>query len=123
MRGALRQNSTLSFYTLWHNQIPAWAQRSTRGPALTELRSSAAQRRKQGIQIRHLSGSLEIVSIRLDPSYQRATAVVLANDRLRPYRSGHPLGRIVAQKERARIQLRRLGRSRRFVVWKVVLLP
>lgn len=122
VRLALRQNSQLSLYTLWHNRIPAWAQQSTRGPALAELRSSAAQRRRQGIQIKHLSGRLEILSVRLDPSYLSATAVVRAHDRVRPYRSGRPLGKSIQSNERARVVLRRVGREPAFVVWRLVLL-
>jgi hypothetical protein len=119
VRTALQENSRLSLYTLWHNALPSWAEHSTRGPALAELRSSAAQRRNQGIQIRHLSGRLHILSVSLDPSYERATAIVRANDRLQPFRAGRPLGRVIIQNERARVELRRLGRSQRFVVWKV----
>jgi hypothetical protein len=120
---ALRQNSRLSLYTLWHNEIPAWATSSTRGPALTQLRTSAAQRRRQGIRVRHVSGKLQILSITIDPSYQRATAIVRVNDRFRPYRGGRALGRTIKQNERARVELRRIGQASRFVVWKVVLSP
>lgn len=121
VRRALRQNSQLSLYTLWHNSIPPWATQSTRGPALAELRRSASQRRKQGIEIKHLSGRLEIVSVHLDPSYLRATAVVTAHDRVRPYRGGRPLGRAIVSNERARVDLRRLGGKPIFVVWKLTL--
>ena len=123
VRRALQRNSNLSLYTLWHNEIPAWATKSTRGPALTELRTSAAQRRRQGIRVRHVSGQLQILSITIDPSYQRATAIVRANDRFRPYRGGRALGRTIKQNERARVELRRIGQASRFVVWKVVLSP
>lgn len=122
VRRALIENSQLSFYTLSHNAVPTWGQRSTRGPALAGLQTSAAQRKQQGIEIHHIAGHLEILSVRLDPSYTAATATVRASDRLQPYRNGHALGRVVAQNERARIQLHRLGRLPRFVVWKVVLL-
>ena len=122
VRQALVENSSLSLYTLWHDELPSWAHNSTRGPALAELRTSAVQRRRQGIHIKHLSGRLEIVSVRLDPSYTRATAVVRAHDRVRPYRAGKPLGRALDSNEHARIELHRLGQGARFVVWKVVLL-
>src|ERR1700693_3255244 len=52
VRRALRANYQLSGYVLWHNVLPLDAQRSTRGPALAELRNAAAQRRKSGIRIR-----------------------------------------------------------------------
>jgi len=123
VRRALQQNSRLSLYTLWHNEIPAWAMQSTRGPALAELRTSATQRRRQGIRVRHVAGQLQILSIKLDPSYQRATAIVRANDRFRPYHGGRALGRTIKQNERARVELRRVGQAARFVVWKVVLSP
>jgi esterase/lipase superfamily enzyme len=122
VRRALAENSALSLYTLWHDELPSWAQHSTRGPALAELRTSAVQRRRQGIHIKHLSGQLEIVSVRLDPSYTRASAVVRAHDRVRPYRAGKPIGRAIDSNEHARIELHRLGQAARFVVWKVVLL-
>lgn len=123
VRRALRENSRLSLYTLWHDSVPVWATQSTRGPALVELRHSAAQRRRQGIHIEHLSGRLAIVSVQLDPSYLAATAVVSAHDRVRPYRKGHPLGRAITSNERARVELRRLGRKPIFVVWRLTLLP
>jgi hypothetical protein len=122
VRRAVIQNSQLSFYTLRYDAIPAWAQISTRGPALVELRASAVQRRHQRIQVHHISGHLKIVSIRLDPSYVSATAIVRADDRVRPYRDGKPMGQSVEQTERARIELHRLGRLSHFVVWKVTLL-
>lgn len=123
VRRALRANSQLSLYTLWHNRVPSWAQQSTRGPALAELRRTTAQRRREGIQIKHLSGRLEIVSVHLDPSYLSATAIVRAHDRVRPYRSGRALGRSIVSNERARVELRRIGRKSAFVVWRLVLLP
>jgi hypothetical protein len=61
-----------------------------------------------------------VISIQLDPSYERATAVVSDPQRVRPYgRDGRPLGRAIALNERARLELRRLGSGMRFVVWKV----
>lgn len=122
VRQALRQNYQLSGYVLWHNVVPSRAQRSTRGPALVGLRSAADQRRKQGIRIRPITGSLAILSVVLDPSFTKATATTLASGRVRPYQSGRPLGHEIAVHERARVKLRRLGRSHQFVVWQVTLL-
>jgi hypothetical protein len=116
---ALRDNDRLSGYVLWSNRVPTWATRSTRGPALVTLRRSAADRRKRGIQVRTLANKLEINSILLDPSYTQATAVVRSIQRVRPYRNGKPLGRAVKLNERAKVELRRLGTSGRFVVWRV----
>jgi hypothetical protein len=119
VRRALRANDQLSGYVLWSNRVPGWATRSTRGPALATLRRSAADRRKRGIRVRTLVNRLEIMSIKLDPSYTRATAVVRSIQRVRPYRGGKPVGRAVKLDERATVELRRLGSSSSFVVWRV----
>jgi hypothetical protein len=119
-RAALTENFRLSVYVLWHNRIPAWASRSTRGPALAALRSAAAERRQQGIRVRNAAGGkYTIVSLRLDPSYARAKAVVRNQGRVVRYRAGRRLGRAIVVNDRARIELRRLGGSTRFVVWRV----
>jgi len=119
VRQALRENDQLSGYVLWNNRVPAWAMRSTRGPALVTLRQSAADRRRRGIRVRTLVNRLEITSIKVDPSYTKATAVVRSVQRVRPYRGGKPIGRAVKLDERANIELRRVGTSSRFVVWRV----
>lgn len=119
VRLALHKNYQLSSYVLWHNAVPASAQESTRGPALAALRNSAAQRRKSGIRIKPVSGSLRIISVSLDPSFTSATATTLASGRVRPYEGGKAESRTIPLHERARIQLRRLGRSQNFVVWQV----
>ena len=69
-RSALSENRRLSVYVLWNNTIPAWAERSTRGPALASLRSAAQNRRNRGIRVRMLENRREILSLRLDPSYR-----------------------------------------------------
>ena len=119
VRQALRENDQLSGYVLWNNRVPAWATRSTRGPALVTLRQSAADRRRRGIRVRTLVNTLEITSIKVDPSYTKATAVVRSVQRVRPYRGGKPIGRAVKLDERANVELRRVGTSSRFVVWRV----
>jgi hypothetical protein len=119
VRQALRENYQLSGYVLWHNAVPATARRSTGGPALAALRSSAAQRRKSGIRIKPVSGRLAIISVSIDPSFTRATAMTLASGRVRPYEGGKREPRTIALHERARVQLRRVGRSQTFVVWQV----
>lgn len=123
VRQALQENDRLSGYVLWSNRIPGWATRSTRGPALAALRTSAADRRKRGIRIRTLRSRLEITSIDLDPSYTSATAVVRSVQRVRPYEGAKPSGRAVELDERAKVELRRLGASERFVVWRLSALP
>ena len=119
LRDAVRRNDRLSGYVLWRNRVPTWATQTTRGPALVTLRQSAADRRKRGVRIRTLANRLEISSIELDPSYTTATATVRSIQRVRPYRGGKPSGRAVKLDERANVELRRLGASDRFVVWKV----
>src|SRR5438128_273743 len=69
VRFALTRNRRLSVYVLWNNKIPAWAERSTRGPALAGLRSAAADRRRRGVRVQLLSDRFQVISIRLDPSY------------------------------------------------------
>jgi hypothetical protein len=123
VRSALADNRRLSVYVLWNNRIPPWAERSTRGPALASLRTAAQNRTTRGIRVRILDNQREIRSLRLEPSYLRATAVVLDRQRVQPYgRSGKPLGRPTVLRERARYELRRVGGGNRFVVWRVTLL-
>jgi hypothetical protein len=119
VRRALRENDRLSSYVLATNRVPTWATRSTRGPALEALRRSAADRRKRGIRVRTLENKLMIASIRLDPSYTRASAVVRSIQRVRPYRGSKAMGQAVKLDEKARVELHRLGATGRFVVWRV----
>lgn len=119
VRAAIRANVHLSTYVLWHNSIPAWATQSTRGPALKALRTAAATRKKQGIQIKNLSGSYTLTAITLAPSYATATVVVKSHQRVAPYKGGRRLGRAITEDDHARIRLHRLGSTGRFVVWQV----
>jgi hypothetical protein len=123
VRDALRKNYELSGYVLWHNAVPASAQQSTRGPALEALQAPAAQRRKSGIRIKPITGRLTIVSVSIDPSFAKAMATTVASGRVRPYEGGKAEPRTISIHERARVQLRRLGAARKFVVWKVTVLP
>ena len=120
VRTALRSNDQLSGLVLWTNRVPQDATKSTRGPALVELRKAAAQRLSKHLRIRTVSSNLQILSIKLDPSYARATAVIRSRQVVRPYRAGSPLGRTVKLDERARVELHRLGSKTTFVVWRVV---
>lgn len=123
VRTALDQNRRLSVYVLWNNRIPRWAERSTRGPALASLRSAAQSRRERGVRVRMLDSTRQVLSLSLDPSYQRAAAIVRDRQRVQPSgQNGRPLGRATTLSERARYELRRRGRTDRFVVWRVVLL-
>ena len=123
VRTALRSNDQLSGLVLWTNRVPQDATKSTRGPALVELRKAAAQRLSKHLRIRTVSSNLQILSIKLEPSYTRATAVIRSRQVVRPYRAGAPLGRAVKLDERARVELHRLGNRTTFVVWRVVGLP
>lgn len=122
VRRALDGNLRVSVFVLWNNRIPGWAELSTRGPALEALRAAAQNRRERGIRVRLVLNRRDIRSIQLDPSYVSATAIVLDRQRVQPSRrNGRPLGRAVTLNERARYELRRIGKSDRFVVWRVVL--
>jgi hypothetical protein len=123
VRAAVKQNFKLSLYVLWHNAIPAWASRSTGGPALAALRASAATRRGRGIRIRPIKTALRVRAISVDASYMSATAVADSRQRVRPYESGKPQPKLIALHERARLTLRRVGSSDRFIVWKAVAIP
>ena len=123
VRSTLSGNLRLSIYVLRNNRIPVWAEQSTRGPALDSLRGAAQNRRKRGVRVRMLESRRKILSLRLDPSFARATATVRDRQRVQPSgRNGRPLGPPVKLSERARYELRRIGQSNRFVVWRVVLL-
>lgn len=63
-----------------------------------------------------------ILSLKLDPSYARATAVVRDRQTGALYENGKRMPRPVRLNERARIELHRVGTSTRFVVWKVALI-
>jgi hypothetical protein len=118
-RTALRENGRLSIFVLSHNRIPTWATQSTRGPALAALRASAATRRRQGVRVRSLSDRLEVIDVRIDPSFATATATVRDRQRVLPYRHGRPDRPTRTLDERVRVELRRVGREVRFVVWTV----
>jgi hypothetical protein len=72
--------------------------------------------------VRLLSDRFQVLSIRLDPSYTRATATARGRQRVRPHVNGRPGARTVELNEKARVELHRLGGSNRFVVWRVQLL-
>jgi hypothetical protein len=119
VRTSLNAYHRLSVRSLWSNAIgprPA----AIAGPALSDLRTALAQRRTRGVRVRLLSDRFLIVSIQLDPSFTTATALVADPQRVRPYGyDGRPLGHAVSLDEHARIELHRVNRSLRFVVWKV----
>lgn len=120
-RRAVEENFRLSQHVGWPRRVPAWATRSTGGAALEEMRISARENAQEGVRIRHLSSDLRIRTIRVDPSYERATATVSAKQRIRIHRQGRRRPVVRATTERVRIELRRIGDDdpARFVVWKV----
>jgi len=120
LRSALAANEQLSARVLWLNKLPAGAARSTAGPALAQLRASAAARRQTGLRVRLLSDRRQILSLTLDPSYLQARALILDHERLqRASLDGRPAGPVFALTERDRYQLHRPDHQLRFVVWQV----
>ena len=119
VRSSLSAYHQLSIRCLWSNTIGPRPV-ALGGPALLDLRTAVADRRKRGVRVRVLSDRFRVTTIRLDPSFMTATAVVVDPQRVRPYGyDGRPLGNAVKLDEHARFELHRVNRSRRFVVWKV----
>lgn len=122
VRRAIEIDHRLSGQVLWTNRVPAHPP-ATAGPSLTNLRRSAAERRKQHIRVRVVKDTFRILSIDLDPSYARATARVLNTSRVIPHRgNGRVRGKPVQLHEHVRLELRRVADSSHFVVWEVTLL-
>ncbi len=110
-----------SVRALWTNAVPA-KPTATAGLALSGLRKSVAGRRAKRIRVRMLHERFRVISTALNPSYTTATAVISDVQRVQPaHENGKPLGKSVTLKERARIELRRVSGTNRFVVWKVQL--
>lgn len=123
VRRAIIDDHKLSVEALWTNRVPANPPASG-GPALSLLRRSVAQRRKAGIRVRVLSERFRILGVQLDPSYATATATVLDYERVQPtFLNGRRRGKAVTLNEHVRLDLRRMGNTEHFKVWKVVLLP
>lgn len=120
-RNAVVAHHRLSVRVLWTNQVPE-KPLSVTGSALKALRTAARDRSKRGVRVRVLHENFRIVSLRLDPSYTKATAVVTDRQTGAVYEHGRRMKQQVSSNERARIELRRAGRSTRFVVWKVALI-
>lgn len=120
VRAALGENARASDFVLEHNAIPRWASLSTAGPALAGLRTAAAQRRRAGVHVRVMSSSVQVRSVRLEPSYLAARAMVTERSRVVVVDlKGHSLGKPQKLTEPALIELRRHGNKATFVVWKV----
>lgn len=122
VREAIAKNHTLLTSTLWTNRVPAHPP-ATAGPALAYLRKAVAERQKQGVRVRVLSDRFRVLSVQLEPTYTTATATVLDAARVQPtHLNGRPLGRPSSISERVRLELRRVGTTTSFVVWKTTLL-
>lgn len=123
VRSALLANHRLAVRVLWTNRVPPNAVRSTRGPALAEMRTSALGRERRGVRVRMLHDDYRIVSLVLDASGRRATAVARSVQEVQlTHLNGTSLGKSVKLDERARIELHRVARSSGFVVWSISLL-
>jgi hypothetical protein len=123
VRAALAVNHKLAIKVLRTNRVPVTARHSTRGPALAELAASAKDREKKGVRVRMIRDDYRIISIGLDATNAYATAFAEWNQRVvHSHLNGTPRGPAVSLRERARIELRRLGNSQSFVVWKVTLI-
>lgn len=120
VRRAVSEDHALLTHALLTNSVPAHAE-GTGGPALADLRRSAAQRRAQHVTVRIISEDFRVLSVELDPSYTTATATVLNTQRVQPIYGGRPGARSTSR-EHVRLELRRIGDTERFVVWKVALL-
>jgi hypothetical protein len=64
---------------------------------------------------------VRILRIRLDPSYETATALIKADQRVQPVKHGRPIEKPVALHQRIRLTLHRAPGDR-FVVWDVEVL-
>lgn len=122
VRYAIEQDHRLSVESLWTNRVPAHPA-ATEGPALVAMQQSVAQRRRAGVRVKTLAQHLRILSVELAPSYATATATILDVEKVLPsYSNGRPRGKAVAARERARLQLHRIGDTDSFAVWKVTAL-
>jgi hypothetical protein len=120
-RKAVVAHHRLSVKVLWTNKVPAKPLWVT-GSALQALRTAARDRSKRGVRVLVTHENFRIVSLRLDPSDARASAVVTDRQTGAVYERGRRMKQQVRTNERARIELRRAGRTTRFVVWKVALI-
>lgn len=121
VRDAIQRDHEESVRSLWTNRVPA-EPAATAGPALKQWRRSVADRRRAGVRVRSLSQRVRVLDVRLDPSYETATALIQADQRVQPVRSdGRRIGKPVAVHQRVRLVLHRAPGDR-FVVWDVEVL-
>lgn len=121
VREAIRRDHEESVRSLWTNRVPAEPAASA-GPALKQWRRSVADRRRAGVRVRSLYQRVRILDVKLDPSYETATALIRADQRVQPVRrDGRRIGKQVAVHQRVRIVLHRAPGDR-WVVWDVEVL-
>ena len=121
VRDAIQRDHEESVRSLWTNRVPARPV-ATAGPALKQWRQSVADRRRAGVRVRSLSQRVRILSVRLDPSYEEARALIRADQRVQLVGDdGRNIGKPRVGRERVRLLLRRVGEGR-FVVWRVEVL-
>lgn len=121
-RSALLANHRLAVRVLWTNRVPPNATRSTRGPALAEMKTSALGRERRGVRVRMLHDEYRIVSLAVDGSGKHATALARSIQEVElTHLNGASLGKSVRLDERARIELHRVASSNDFVVWRISL--
>ena len=115
---ALEANHRLTVRVLWLDRVPAGPGGATAGPALAQLRQSAAARRHAGIRLRLLSDHFQIGALQLQGA--RASARLGERELLQPCSlAGKPLGKAVSLNEQALAILHKLPGSGRFVVWEL----
>jgi hypothetical protein len=122
VRRAVNENHALLTHALLTNSVPSNPQ-GTAGPALADVRRSAAERKAQGTSVRILSENFRVLGVELDPSYTTATATILNLQKVQPLYGVHRRpGAPSPSREHVRLELHRIGNADRFVVWKVTLL-
>lgn len=120
VRSAVSENHALLTQALLTNSVPVKPE-GTAGPALAAVRSSAAQRKAQGVGVRILSETFRVLAVKLDPTYTTATATILNTQRVQPT-YGHRAGAPSTSREHVRLELHRITGTDRFVVWNVTVL-
>lgn len=120
VRRAVRENHALLTQALLTNSLPVKPE-GTAGPALADLRRSAAQRKAQRVRVRILTETFRVLALQVDPSYATATATIINTQRVQPTYNRRP-GAPSTSREHVRLELHRINGTDRFVVWNVTVL-
>jgi hypothetical protein len=114
----LEANHRLTVRVLWLDRVPAGTGTATAGPALAQLRQSAAVRLRAGIRVRLLTDRFQVSGVKIGGAF--ASARLTDRERVRPYSlAGRPLGAAVSLHEAALAILHRLPGTNHFVVWEL----